>query len=393
MMRKFRLLVLLLVAVFVMAACDVNVATPTATTAPVAAPTNTEAMAAPTDTTAAAEPTNTEEEEAKPTETQAQAAPTNTTASAPTNTTAAGGTTPTTGAAGGGVTNDLAAIKARGKLIAGVKYDVRIFGYLNPETNVVEGFDVDLARAVATRIFGNPDAIQFEEAISRNRIPYLDEGRVDVIFSTMTANKTRSEQIDFSDVYYVAGQSLLVPVNSDIKSVNDLAGKRVGTAKGSTSEVNIRAFAPGAQIELFDAYAQAVAAMDAGRLDAVTTDDIILYGFERNSPDKFKVVGGQFTQEPYAAGVKKGNADLLAEVNATLRDLKESGEWAAIYKKWIGTDPSAVPPQNWQDVYTQAPTVPTLIPEQAATATAGAQSAAATAAAAASPTPATTPTP
>lgn len=384
-MRRFRFLVLLLVAMFALAACDVNVATPTATTAPpAAAPTNTEAMAAPTDTTAAAEPTNTEAM-AEPTNTQAMAAPTDTAAT--------GGTTPTAGGAAGGVTNDLAAIKARGKLIAGVKYDVRIFGYLNPETNQVEGFDVDLAKAVANRIFGSPDAIQFEEAISRNRIPYLDEGRVDVIFSTMTANATRAEQIDFSDVYYVAGQSLLVPVNSDITGVQDLAGKRVGTAKGSTSEVNIRAFAPNAQIELFDAYAQAVAAMDAGRLDAVTTDDIILYGFERNSPDKFKVVGGQFTQEPYAAGVKKGNTELLAEVNGALRDLKESGEWAAIYNKWIGTDPAAVPPQDWADVYEEAPAVPTLIPEQAATATAGAQSAAATAAAAASPTPATTPTP
>ncbi|MDQ5824295.1 MAG: transporter substrate-binding domain-containing protein [Chloroflexota bacterium] len=380
-MRRFRLLVLLLVAVFVMSACDVNVATPTATTAPpAAAPTNTEAMAAPTDTTAAPEPTETEAE-AEPTNTEAMVAPTNTTAAAPTNTTGAGGA----------VTNDLAAIKARGKLIAGVKYDVRIFGYLNPETNQVEGFDVDLARAVATRIFGNPDAIQFEEAISRNRIPYLDEGRVDVVFSTMTANATRAEQIDFSDTYYVAGQSLLVPVNSDITGVQDLAGKRVGTAKGSTSEVNIRAFAPEAQIELFDAYAQAVAAMDAGRLDAVTTDDIILYGFERNSPDKFKVVGGQFTQEPYAAGVKKGNTELLAEVNGAIRDLKETGEWGVIYKRWIGTDPGAVPPQNWQDVYAEAPTVPTLVPEQATTATAGAQSAAATAAAAASPTPATAP--
>jgi putative glutamine transport system substrate-binding protein len=340
-------------------------------------------MAAPTDTTEAAP---------EPTDTTAAPEATNTTAAAPTNTTAAaGGTTPTVG---GAVTNNLAAIKARGKLIAGVKYDVRIFGYLNPETNQVEGFDVDLAKAVAERIFGSPDAIQFEEAISRNRIPYLDEGRVDVVFSTMTANATRAKQIDFSDTYYVAGQSLLVPVNSDIKSVADLSGKRVGTAKGSTSEVNIRSFAPTAQIELFDAYAQAVAAMDAGRLDAVTTDDIILYGFERNSPDKFKVVGGQFTQEPYAAGVKLGNTELLEEVNATLRDLKESGEWAAIYKKWIGTDPAAVPPQKWEDVYAQAPAVPTLVPEQAGTATAAAQSAGATASAAppaATGTTATTP--
>ncbi len=263
--------------------------------------------------------------------------------------------TPTTGAMSGGT---LADIKARGRLIAGVKYDVRIFGYLNPETNKVEGFDVDLAKAVAERIFGDPEKVDFVEAISANRIPYLDQGKADVIFSTMTANEDRAKQIEFSDTYYVAGQSLLVPINSTIASIKDLDGKTVGTVKGSTSEKNIAAKAPTAKIELFDAYAAAVQAMDAGRVEAVTTDDIILYGFQRNSPDKFKVVGGQFTQEPYAAGIKKGNTELLAEVNGALRDLKQSGKWAEIFKKWIGSDPTAVPPQEWRDVYLQPTATP-----------------------------------
>jgi putative glutamine transport system substrate-binding protein len=263
--------------------------------------------------------------------------------------------TPTTGAMTGGT---LADIKTRGRLIAGVKYDVRIFGYLNPETNKVEGFDVDLAKAVAERIFGDPEKVEFVEAISANRIPYLEEGKADVIFSTMTANEDRAKQIEFSDTYYVAGQSLLVPVNSTITSIQDLDGRTVGTVKGSTSEKNIAAKAPTAKIELFDAYAAAVQAMEAGRVEAVTTDDIILYGFARNAPDKFKVVGGQFTQEPYAAGVRKGNTELLAEVNGALRDLKESGEWAEIYKKWIGSDPTGLPPQDWREVYAQATPTP-----------------------------------
>src|SRR5688572_2500239 len=202
------------------------------------------------------------------------------------------------------IDTSLPTIRSRGKLIVGVKYDVRIFGYLNPVTNQVEGFDADLGREVARRIFGSPDAVEFVEAISANRIPYLNEGRVDVVFSTMTANEDRAKQIEFSDTYYVAGQSLLVPIDSTITNVNDVAGKRVGTVRGSTPERNIRAFAPTATIELFDRYSDAVQAMDAGRLDAVTTDDIILVGFQRDNPEKFKVVGGQFTQEPYAAGVK-----------------------------------------------------------------------------------------
>ncbi|GAB4198699.1 MAG: hypothetical protein OHK0022_18280 [Roseiflexaceae bacterium] len=245
----------------------------------------------------------------------------------------------------------LAAIKQRGKLVVGVKYDVPLFGFLNPETNKVEGFDVEMGRAVAQRIFGSPDAVEFKEAVSRNRIPYLNEGVVDVVFSTMTANEERSQQIDFSDAYYVAGQSLLVPADSTIASVADLAGKTVGTVKGSTSEKNIRTAAPGATVELFDTYSEAVQAMQSGRADAVTTDDIILYGFQKSNPERFKVVGGQFTQEPYAAGVKKGNTELLNEVNAAIRDLKQSGKWAELYKTWVAADAPAVPPQDWREVY------------------------------------------
>lgn len=254
------------------------------------------------------------------------------------------------GAAAGGGDSSLTAIKQRGKLIAGVKYDVPLFGFLNPTTNKVEGFDVDLAKLVAKKIFGDENAIEFKEAISSNRIPYLEQGVVDVVFSTMTANAERAKQIDFSDVYYVAGQSLLVPTNSDITGVDKLSGKTVGTVKGSTSEKNIRAKAPDAKVELFNTYSEAVQAMQSNRVDAVTTDDIILYGFAKNNPDRFKVVGGQFTQEPYAAGIKQGNSELLAQVNAAIEEAKQDGTWAEIYKKWISNDVPSVPPQNWQDV-------------------------------------------
>jgi ABC-type amino acid transport substrate-binding protein len=142
-----------------------------------------------------------------------------------------------------------------------------------------------------------------------------------------------------------------VPTDSDITDVKSLAGKVVGTVKGSTSETNVRKAAPEAQIELFDTYAEAVQAMQSGRVAVVTTDDIILYGFQKQNPDKFKVVGGQFTTEPYAAGVKKGNTELLNEVNAAIRDMKQSGKWTETYKQWISEENvPEVPPQDWRDV-------------------------------------------
>jgi len=341
-MRKLRIVVLFLIAVMALAACGPE--GPAATPTVPAGATNTTVMEATTPTT---DPTTAE----IPTAMIADETPTVMIAESPT---AMVGGTP-----GAATDTSLSAIKARGRLIAGVKYDVRIFGYLNPATNKVEGFDVDMAKAVARRIFGSEDAVEFVEAVSANRIPYLNEGKVDVIFSTMTANEDRSKQIDFSDTYYVAGQSLLVPVNSTITSVNDLAGKTVGTVSGSTSEKNIRAFAPQAKVELFAKYGEAVQAMDAGRVDAVTTDDIILIGFATDAPDRFKVVGGQFTQEPYAAGVKKGNTELLNEVNAAIRDLVSSGQYTQIYQKWIGSAPASTPPQDWREVYKNAPAIPT----------------------------------
>ena len=198
-MRKLVLPILMVFVLLVLSACGAE--TPAATPTSVA-PTATTAMAPETPTTMAAE---------SPTAAMAKSP----TAMAATTPTAMTPVTPT-------VDTSLATIKSRGKLIAGVKYDVRIFGYLNPATNQVEGFDVDLAREVAKRVFGSPDAVEFVEAISANRIPYLNEGKVDMIFSTMTANEDRAKQIEFSDTYYVAGQSLLVPINSTIASVNGL---------------------------------------------------------------------------------------------------------------------------------------------------------------------------
>jgi aspartate/glutamate/glutamine transport system substrate-binding protein len=244
-------------------------------------------------------------------------------------------------------------IQDRGKIIVGVKYDVPMFGLLNPSTNKLEGFDVDVAHEIANYIFGNPDAIEFKEAVSKNRIPFLQDGTVDIIISTMTINADREQQIDFSVVYYLAGQSLLVPKNSTITGIQDLAGKKVGTAKGSTSENNIRAKAPQADVQLFDGYAEAVAAMDAGRLDAVTTDDNILIGFQAKEPDKWKLVGGQFTKEPYGIGIAKGHQELVDVVNKVVKDLKASGKWAELYKKNIPTEAPAPPDDDWHKIVGQ----------------------------------------
>jgi putative glutamine transport system substrate-binding protein len=131
-------------------------------------------------------------------------------------------------------------IKKRGKLVAGVKFDTKLFGLKDPVTNKVEGFDIDIAKALAKKIFGDESKLELKEVTSQTRIPMLNNGDIDMIIATMTINEERKQQVDFTDVYFKAGQSLLVKKGSPIKSIADVKkGTKVLGAKGSTSVKNI----------------------------------------------------------------------------------------------------------------------------------------------------------
>ena len=104
-------------------------------------------------------------------------------------------------------------IQAAGEIKIGVKYDVPPFGFKNPQNDEIEGFDVDFGKAIADKLGVEPN---FIEAISDNRIPFLQDGTVDVVLSTMTINAERAQEIGFSEPYYIARGRILVPQDSDI---------------------------------------------------------------------------------------------------------------------------------------------------------------------------------
>lgn len=240
-------------------------------------------------------------------------------------------------------------IKQRGKLVVGVKFDQPGFGLNDPISNKLVGFEVDMAHEFARGLFGNPDKIEFVEAVSANRIPFLQEDKVDIVIATFTINEQRKQQIDFSDAYYVAQQKLLVKKGSSIKSVADLAGKNVATVQGSTSEKNLAEKAPQAKPLLFGKYSEAFVALENGQAEAVTTDDVILSGLKLTSsnPANYEIVGAGFTTEPYGIGVKKGRSELLAYTNGTLAAMKTDGRWKDLYDKNVkpATGISAEPPR------------------------------------------------
>jgi glutamate transport system substrate-binding protein len=252
-----------------------------------------------------------------------------------------GGTATTTATAAATATafpagSTMAEIVDRGKMVVGVKYDVPLFGLLDPVSREVDGFDVALAKEIAKELGLEEDQVEFIEAISANRIPFLQEDRADLIISTMTINAERKTQIEFSRPYYLAGQSILIEAdNTAINGIDDLNGKQVCSVQGSTSEKNVVAKAPQAQLLSLETYSACVSAMKDGRVEAVSTDDIILAGFAATDSD-LKLVGGQFTQELYGVGIKKGATDMAEFVSGVIGDMLEDGRWEDMYEEYLG---------------------------------------------------------
>jgi len=231
--------------------------------------------------------------------------------------------------------NALEQIKEKDKIVIGVKHDTRLFGLKNPSTGEVEGFDIDISKAITKEILGDENKVEFKEVTSKTRIPMLNKGDIDAIIATMTISEERKKEVDFSDVYFLAGQSLLVKKGSTIKGLEDLtAGTKVLAVKGSTSAINIREKAPDTTVLEFENYSEAFTALKSGQGDALTTDDSILYGMA-DQDSNYELVGGTFTEEPYGIAVKKGNKELVDAINAALKKLKENGGYDEIYKKWI----------------------------------------------------------
>jgi putative glutamine transport system substrate-binding protein len=228
----------------------------------------------------------------------------------------------------------LAQVKEKDKIVFGVKNDTRLFGLKNPSSGEVEGFDIDIAKALAAEILGDENKVEFKEVTSKTRMALLNNGDIDAIVATMTITEDRKKEVDFTDVYFDAGQSLLVKKGSDIKGIDSLKGKKVLAVKGSTSSINIREKAPEAQVLEFENYSEAFAALKSGQGDALTTDDSILYGMADEDPS-YELVGGTFTEEPYGIAVKKGNAEFVEELNKALKSLKDSGKYDEIHDKWI----------------------------------------------------------
>jgi polar amino acid transport system substrate-binding protein len=242
----------------------------------------------------------------------------------------------------------MAQIRARGYLIVGVDQNTYHFGYLNPFDGQIEGFDIDMLHRVAAAIFGDPNKIVFKAITDAKRIPAIVSGQVDIVAHTMTITCDRLQQVDFSTVYYDAGQRVLVPSGSPVKQISDLGGKKVCATTGSTSIKNIAAVASHPVPVAVPYWTDCLVLLQEGAVAAISTDDSILVGLAAQDPYT-RVVGPRFTDEPYGLAISKQHPDFVRFVNAVLAQLRSSGQWAASYARWIGAPVPAPPSARYKD--------------------------------------------
>jgi len=240
----------------------------------------------------------------------------------------------------------LTRIEKKHVMLWGTKADTRLMGLMDIKTGKIQGFDVDMAKAL-TKIIDPKAKAEFTQVTSGTRIPLLKNGNIDAIIATMSITPERAKVVDFTKPYFLAGQSLLVQKGSKIANIQDVNHKGVtvvGVA-GSTSVQTIAKLAPKSEVLALPDYATALSALKAGQGDVLTTDSGIIAGMAEEDKS-LKMVGGTFTNEPYGIAFAKDNPELVKKTNAAIDELHKNGTYAKLIKKWFST----VPGMNWKEM-------------------------------------------
>lgn len=235
-------------------------------------------------------------------------------------------------------------IKKRGKLVVAEALDAPLLSQQNPSNpDEITGFDADLAKLLAVYILGKPE-VEIVPPATETREALLANGTVDVVFNTYTITPERAEQVDFAGPYFSSGLAVAVKAgNSDIKGIDDLAGKTVIVGANTPAVTEVPKRQPTANVVSFGTDPQAVTALLQGRGDAYVQDLTLLASDAKANP-QLTVVGNPFTTEPYGIGLKHGDADFKKFVNDWLKKIQDDGKWALAWKNSLGTVVDSGPP-------------------------------------------------
>ncbi|MCR5261795.1 MAG: transporter substrate-binding domain-containing protein [Candidatus Gastranaerophilales bacterium] len=228
----------------------------------------------------------------------------------------------------------LKAAQERGKFIVGVGYDSKPFGFLN-EKNELDGFDIDIAKRIASSVLGSEKAIEYVEIKSGKAISSVSSGKVDFLVDAMTITPQRQITIAFSEPYYTTGQAMLVKKDSKINTVKDLNKKKVIVLLNTTSEQTPKKYAPAAILIGFKTREECFKALKNNEGEAMISDEALLKSFVTANPD-YKILPQKLSVEPYGIAVKNTDEakNLKKEIDAVLNQMKTDGSLEELKQKW-----------------------------------------------------------
>lgn len=228
-------------------------------------------------------------------------------------------------------------IKDAGTMRVGGVQTSMLFSLLNEVDGKTRGFDAGLSQLLTRYILGDENAQELTQVTSNTRESVLQNDQVDAVFATYSINDDRKKVISFAGPYYTTQQSILVMAdNTDINSVDDLAGRNVAAQSGSTGPSILEEYAPDAMVQEFATDAEARSALEQGRVDAYVIDTAMQLGSMARNPGRYRLAGEEFGPvDPYGIGLPL-DSDGVDFVNAWLQRIEDEGVWADLWKVCIG---------------------------------------------------------
>ncbi|MGI6660032.1 MAG: transporter substrate-binding domain-containing protein [Dethiobacteraceae bacterium] len=230
---------------------------------------------------------------------------------------------------------DLQAIVDRGVLRVGTKVDVPGFGYQNPDTNEVEGMEIDIAKALAKKLLGDESKIETQAVTAQTRGPLLDNNEVDIVIATFTITEERKLSYNFTQPYYTDEIGFLVKKAAGYKDIKDLDGKTIGVAQSATTKAALEEKAKELGISFnfseYASYPELNAALASGRIDAFSVDKSILLGYVNETSE---ILDYGFKPQEYGIACKLDNKDLAKYLDDFIGEIKADGTLDSIMEKW-----------------------------------------------------------
>lgn len=234
-------------------------------------------------------------------------------------------------------------INDSGTIMVGHRESSVPFSYLNEAQEPI-GYSIDLCMEIVDEInqeLGKKVNVEYVPINGKTRIPLLANGSIDIECGSTTNNLTRQKQIDYAHTTFITGTKLLVRKDSGIHEVEDLEGKVIALAQGTTNERAIKKITQekGINVKILSVkdHAQGFLVLDTDRVDAYSTDDILLYGLisKAKNPQHYEVTGRFLSYDPYALMVRRDDSAFRLVVNRRLSAIFRSGEINSIYSKWF----------------------------------------------------------